>query len=203
MTTEATDPAQPTRLFMVRHGESQANLEERFTHHDDEPLTPLGVEQAEARGQALMCHCRPTAMYASPFHRAVHTAEEVGRPFSLKPALRDDLREQSFGEFQGRSYVDFAPLVQDVSPLGRWDLSAPGGESLREVAERAGRVIDEIVAQHAGTDVLVVSHGGVMAALRGWARGSFEHPPESTENANGYVLVRQSSVFLVVPFDEL
>ncbi len=203
MTNDAADPGQPTRLFMVRHGESQANLEQRFTHHDDEPLTPLGVEQAEARGRELLPHCRPEAMYASPFHRAVHTAEEVGRPFSLKPELRADLREQSFGDFQGRSYADFVPLAQDVSPLDRWDLAAPGGESLRQVAERAGRVLNQIVAQHAGSDVLVVSHGGVMAALRGWAQGSFGQPPESTENANGYVLVRESSSFEIVPFDEL
>ncbi|MEM6702785.1 MAG: histidine phosphatase family protein [Acidobacteriota bacterium] len=193
-----------TRLFMVRHGESVANLEARFTRHDDEPLTDRGVEQAVERGRSLVGLCRPVALYASPFLRAVRTAQEVGRPFGLvEPTLVPDLREQNFGEFEGRSYAEFGPLVEKVTALGRWDLSAPGGESLRGVADRVGRALDELVATHPGDDVLVVSHGGVMAAARGWAQGHFEIPPEPTANADGYVLESSDGRLRLLGFDSL
>lgn len=201
--SDESSPQKPTRLFMVRHGESVANLEARFTRHDDEPLTELGVSQAVECGRALVGLCQPVALYASPYLRAVRTAEEVGRPFGLSPTIVRDLREQSFGEFQGRPYAEFGPLAEKVTALGRWDLAAPGGETLRAVAERVGRALDELVAAHPGSDVLVVSHGGVMAAARGWARGDFDAPPEPTENAGGYVLQSQDRDVRLLQFDSL
>lgn len=184
----APDPLHVT-MILVRHGESLANLERRFTRSDDEPLTATGVEQARETARRLAEHYAPKALYASPFLRALDTARAIGAPFGLEPTVVHELHEQSFGTLRGRPYEDYYPVISTISPLDRWHHRAPGGESLHDVAERVGPVLERIAASHPGEQVLVVSHGGVMAALRAWACGNFALPPESTVNAGGYRLV--------------
>jgi broad specificity phosphatase PhoE len=176
-------------VILVRHGESLANLERRFTRSDDEPLTATGLEQARETARRLAERYVPRALYASPFLRALQTARELGAPFGLEPTVVHELHEQSFGDLRGRPYEDYYPVISTVSPLDRWHHRAPGGESLRDVAERVGPALERIATSHRGEAVLVVSHGGVMAALRAWAVGNFDRPPESTVNAGGYRLV--------------
>lgn len=174
-------------LVLIRHAQSVANAERRFTHHDDEPLTELGEEQALGVGQLFADHeVRFDALYASPFRRTVQTAELASRPWGLEMRIDERLREQSFGEFAGRPYADFYPQVVGLRPEERWDAAAPGGESLRQVAERVLPALNEIGVRHVGETVLLAVHGGVLAALRGdlardWGRG-----PVSTDNVRGY-----------------
>ncbi len=178
-----------TVLLMIRHGESLANREQRFTLDDHEPLTDLGELQAKRTGGVLREHYEPTALYASPYHRAHETARIIGAHFSLSPIVVPEIREQSFGEFKGAPYSDFYPQGKERLGLGRWDLKAPGGESLREVAARIAPELETISSRHRGEVVVVVSHGGVMASLRAHVIGHFEQLPRSTENAWGYRLV--------------
>ncbi len=173
---------------MVRHGESVANREGRFTRDGDEPLTALGEEQARERGRAIARVFEPSALYTSPFHRALRSAEEIGRALGLVPRVVDDLHEQSFGVFRGRPYADFYEAHPAASGVGRWGVCPEGGEALRNVARRAGRALDGIARAHPGEEVVVVSHGGVMAALRGYVRRDYSEPSVGTGNANGYVL---------------
>jgi broad specificity phosphatase PhoE len=99
----------------------------------------------------------------------------------------DDLREQDFGVYKGRPYTEFYGRYP-AGGVERWDLRPDGGEMLREVARRAGAALDRIARSHLGGEVLVVSHGGVMSALRGWARDDYSAPPLPTPNAGGYLL---------------
>jgi broad specificity phosphatase PhoE len=175
------------RLILIRHGESVANVERRFTWDAHEPLTPAGRDQARARAQALLARFRPTALYSSPFLRALETAQEIGRLLDLEPLAIDDLREQDFGIYKGQPYTEFYGRYP-AGGVERWDLRPDGGEMLREVARRAGAALDRIARSHLGGEVLVVSHGGVMSALRGWARDDYSQPPQPTPNAGGYLL---------------
>lgn len=174
-------------LVLIRHAQSVANAERRFTRHDDEPLTALGEEQARGVGRLMADHgVRFDAIYASPFRRTVQTAELAGAAWRLQARLDERLREQSFGEFAGRPYEDFYPRVARLTPEQRWEAAAPGGESLRQVARRVRPALVEIGRRHVGELVLLAVHGGVLAALRGdltqdWARG-----PVPTENVRGY-----------------
>jgi probable phosphoglycerate mutase len=176
------------RLIMIRHGESVANLEKRFTVSADEPLTPAGVEQARARGLALRGRCAPTDLYSSPFLRALQTAQAIGEVLGLEPIVIDDLREQDFGIYRGRPYTDFYGHWMAAGGVDRWDLRPDGGEMLREVARRAGAALDAIARRHLGGEVVVVSHGGVMSALRAWVADDYSQPPVATVNAGGYLL---------------
>jgi probable phosphoglycerate mutase len=175
------------RLILIRHGESVANLERRFTWDAHEPLTPAGREQARARGEAIRGSFSPTALYSSPFRRALETAEEIGLVLGLAPLVVDELREQDFGIFKGQPYADFYGRYP-AGGVERWDLRPDGGEMLREVARRAGAALDRIARGHLGGEVVVVSHGGVMSALRGWALDDYSRPPLPTPNASGYLL---------------
>jgi ribonuclease H / adenosylcobalamin/alpha-ribazole phosphatase len=182
------------RLILIRHAQSVANAEQRFTRGPFEPLTPLGREEAARMGRLLVEHFDPVALYASPFVRALETARLFGAALGLEPRVVHDLREQDFGELRGRSYAHY---LSDPSAhgLGRWRHRPPGGETLEEVALRAGAALDAIAAAHLGEEVLVVSHGAVMAALRGWARRCYDEVPVGITNGTGYLLVRRADCY--------
>jgi broad specificity phosphatase PhoE len=175
------------RLVLIRHGESVANAERRFTVGPFEPLTQRGRRDALAVARIVAARFDPVALYASPFVRALETARHIGSVLGLEPSVIEELREQSFGELHGRPYADYAgdPSAQGI---GRWHHRPPGGETLHEVALRAGPALETIARAHLGQTVVVVSHGGVMAALRGFCAGSFEDAPTPTANTCGYVV---------------
>ncbi len=177
------------RLILIRHAESVANAERRFTRGPYEPLTPRGREEAQRTARLLARRYDPVALYASPFVRALETARLIGAALGLEPQILEDLREQDFGELRGRSYADYTG-DPSAAGVGRWTHRPPGGESLEEVAQRAGKALDAIADAHLGQELIVVSHGAVMAALRGWAQRQFDEAPVGTSNAAGYVLVR-------------
>ena len=177
------------RLFLIRHAESVANAERRFTRGSYEPLSPRGREEAQRTGKLLLGRIDPAALYASPFVRALETARLLGAALGLEPRIVEDLREQDFGDMRGRSYAEYA-ADPSAGGLGRWTHRPPGGETLQEVAQRAGKALDAIASAHLGEEVIVVSHGAVMAALRGWAQQRYDEAPVGTSNASGYLLVR-------------
>ncbi len=190
---------QAARLVLIRHGQSLGNAERRFTHGPEEPLTELGRQEARAAGQLVAAHHSPVALYASPFQRAVDTARLIGGFLGLEPEIVEDLREQFFGSLHGKPYASFAGTAEAGSGTGsegtRWERRPPGGETLLEVAERAGPALDAVARRHAGETVVVVSHGGVMAALRGWAARDLTSEPEVPRNAAGFVLEHDGRVY--------
>jgi probable phosphoglycerate mutase len=175
------------KLILIRHGQSVANAERRFTVGPHEPLTPRGRAEALAVARAVAKRFDPVALYASPFVRALETARQIGSVVALEPAVVEELREQDFGTLRGQPYAHYAgdPSAQGI---GRWQHRPPGGETLQEVALRAGPALERIARAHLGETVIVVSHGGVMAALRGWLAGDFDDAPAPTANAAGYVV---------------
>jgi len=183
------------RLILIRHGESVANAERRFTVGPFEPLTPRGREEALAIARAVRARFDPVALYASPFVRALETARHVGSLLGLEPQVVEDLREQDFGELRGRPYGEYAhdPSAQGI---GRWEHRPPGGETLLEVARRAGAALDALAKAHLGQEIVVVSHGAVMAALRGHAAGHFRSTPSPTPNCGGYLLSWRSGLWV-------
>lgn len=156
------------RLLLARHGQSVSNAVRRFQGAQDVALSPLGIRQAEALGQAIGRR-RVAHVYASPLERARRTAEIVrgGSPVPL--TLVDDLRELSLGDWEGCTVEEIRTRPGD--PYARWVrdpvlCSPPGGEPLPAVQRRVLRAVERIAAAHPdGEDVLIVSHGGVISAL--------------------------------------
>jgi 2,3-bisphosphoglycerate-dependent phosphoglycerate mutase len=160
------------RLWLVRHGESTWNATGLVQGHLDPGLTSAGREEAARCASLLAAERRPGALYSSDLRRALETASVIGEalrtPIEVDPALR----ERSLGDAEGGSSRD---LGRDRSGItgGRVvdaDAAPIGGESLRQLYERAARCAQRILSLHAG-DVVVVCHGGVVRVLLAWLDG--------------------------------
>ena len=156
------------RLLLARHGQSVSNAIRRFQGAQDVALSPLGMRQAEALGQAVSRRAI-AHVYVSPFERARHTAEIALAGLGLPLTVVDDLRELSLGEWEGCTVEEIRTRPGD--PYARWvrdpvQCPPPGGEPLADVQARVLRAVERITAAHPnGDDVLIVSHGGVISAL--------------------------------------
>jgi len=151
---------QTTRVLLVRHGTTALGAEDRFAGSTDVPLADEGREQAERLARRL--ESEPlVAVYASPMQRTMETATIVGRPHGLRPVARDGLREINHGRWEGlrrreveeRFAEEYAAWEED--PL---TCAPEGGEPGISVMARSLPVLHAIVRQHAGGQVLVVSH---------------------------------------------
>jgi len=152
------------RLVLIRHGESEGNRDRVFTRTPENPLTDAGREQVRAAGEWVAARCRPAAIVSSPFVRARQTAAILAERLALAVRVEEDLREQSYGALAGQPYAALRDAT-DYDPARYWLWRPPGGETLVEVAARAGVALDRVAASAPGDDLVVVSHGGVMMAL--------------------------------------
>jgi broad specificity phosphatase PhoE len=140
---------------LVRHGETEWSRDGRHTGRTDVPLTERGQEQAQAVGEAL--HGREFALVlSSPLTRALSTARLAG----FEPELREDLAEWDYGEYDGLTTPEIREQVPDWTI---WRYGAVGGESVEQLAARADRIVQELLAVEG--DVLVFSHGHFLRAL--------------------------------------
>jgi probable phosphoglycerate mutase len=112
-------------------------------------------------------------LVTSPFRRARQTADILALRLGLQPTVEDDLREQCYGSLAGQPYAALRACA-DYDPTSYWAWCPPdGGETLVEVATRAGAVLDRIARAVPDQDAVVVSHGGVMMALWRHVTGSW------------------------------
>lgn len=157
------------RLLLVRHGQSQANIDGIIQGADD-PLTDIGRQQAHRVGHYLRDQHNVTHLYASPLARARETAEIIGTYVGPDPALEPGLAEIDAGHAVGMTWEAWSEANPDkVARMrteertihDRWE----GGESGKEFADRVFAAYDRIVTSHLGTadTVTVVSHGGPLA----------------------------------------
>ena len=159
-------------LILLRHGESQWNLENRFTGWVDVPLSPRGEAEAHAAGAKLTGR-RIDKVYTSVLRRSIDTATialEVAGIASV-PVVRDAaLNERMYGELQGLNKAEAAQRfgAEQVKLWRRsYDVRPPGGESLADTAARVlpywkAHILPDLLA---GLSVLVVAHGNSLRAL--------------------------------------
>lgn len=153
------------RLLLIRHGESEGNRDRCFTRTPDVPITGDGRRQVEVAAEWIAARYDPRRLVTSPFLRARQTAEILAARLRLPVSVEEDLRERSYGELAGRPYAS-ARECADYDPGAYWLWCPPGGgETLVDVAARAGLVLDRVARSAGGEDVVVVSHGAVMVAL--------------------------------------
>jgi 2,3-bisphosphoglycerate-dependent phosphoglycerate mutase len=178
----------PAYVWIVRHGESAGNVArhqaeqarlERVaieTRDCDVPLSALGERQADALGAwyaRLSEEHRPTVLLASPYVRAVETAERIRAQLGeAAPQLITDerLREREFGILDRLTKVGIAahqPAQAELRKLlGKFYHRPPGGESWCDIILRLRSVIDSMSIEFAGERVLVVCHSVVVLCFR-------------------------------------
>jgi 2,3-bisphosphoglycerate-dependent phosphoglycerate mutase len=159
-------------LILLRHGQSQWNLENRFTGWVDVPLSPRGEAEARTAGEKLRGR-RIDVVYTSVLRRAIDTARLAIEAAGMAglPTVRDAaLNERMYGDLQG---LDKAEAAQRFGPeqVRQWrrsyDVRPPGGESLADTAARVlpyweARILPDL---RAGKHVLVAAHGNSLRAL--------------------------------------
>jgi probable phosphoglycerate mutase len=153
-----------TRLYLVRHGETEWNRDHRLQGHADSALTTEGRRQAARLGTRLK-RLELQALYASDLGRAWATAETIGRQCGLTVVPSRQLRERSYGAFEGRTWSEIqAELPEEYRAcMARIaEYAPPEGESLAQMAQRVWGAVDGIARAHAGQRVAVVTHGGVL-----------------------------------------
>jgi probable phosphoglycerate mutase len=155
----------PTRLCLIRHGETAWNADRRLQGHLDVPLNETGHVQAGAAAAGLDGQ-RFAALYCSDLERARQTAAAAARALGLAPFPDPALRERHYGGFQGLTYEQARerfPREYERFLAREPDFAFPGsGERLSEFAARVRSVLQRIVTRHPGSQVLVVTHGGVL-----------------------------------------
>jgi broad specificity phosphatase PhoE len=156
-----------TELWLVRHGQTDWNLEGRYQGHYDIPLNAVGLQQASRLAEKLAGESFD-AIYCSDLLRARVTAETVAERLSMPVILLPGLREINQGDWQGRYLADVRAEFGEPNPNAGEEMlheRAPGGESVAEVAARLKLAADGIAAAHPAGKVLVVTHGLALATL--------------------------------------
>ncbi|MBI1758447.1 MAG: bifunctional RNase H/acid phosphatase [Actinobacteria bacterium] len=150
----------PTRMLLLRHGETVHSVGRRFSGRGDLPLTERGREQAAAAAKRLAGHPDLAAVVSSPLGRARETAAMVARATGAELVIEDRLVETDFGLWEGLTFAE----VRERWPaeLAAWlasvDVTPPEGESLATVGRRVRRAREGLIATYPGQPVVVVSH---------------------------------------------
>jgi broad specificity phosphatase PhoE len=147
------------QLILVRHGQTIHNVAGIAQGWNDSELSDLGRMQVRKLAERLSS-MGPTAIYSSPLGRALSTAEAIAQTTGLEIVTLDDLREMSYGGWEGKSFLDVRR--EDEETYQRWiqeeEARCPDGESHADVRRRMQRAFDHIQAT-AHETVVVVAHG--------------------------------------------
>ena len=156
-----------TRFVLLRHGQTQWNVESRIQGHVDSGLTAEGRAQARALAERMAPESFDLLL-ASDLGRAMDTARAIAERTGHAIVADPRLRERHFGECQGLTYgeldyryPDLFSSVREVDP----DFVVPGGESRRQFHDRVKGAFESLAREHEGRRIVVVSHGGVLAML--------------------------------------
>ncbi|HKS28828.1 MAG TPA: histidine phosphatase family protein [Pyrinomonadaceae bacterium] len=167
-----------TRIFLVRHGQSQGNAEGRFGGHTATPLSPRGRRQSEAAARTLASE-KITAIYSSDLLRAVQTAEPLSRLTGLEVRSTSAFRERGVGVLEGLTFEEAAAQhPEQYAALIQRDFEHVilGGESYRQMLDRAAAELDHAIERHRGGRICVFSHTGTICILTLHLMGALDAP---------------------------
>ena len=157
---------EPTRLVLLRHGQTELSVQRRYSGHGDPELTDLGHAQAAAAAAELAA-LRPGALLSSDLLRARQTADHCARATGLPVAVTPALREQGYGVLEGRPSRQLWDVVDWTDP--HW--AAEGGESLAQVHGRVAAYLQQLRAEPPADVVALVTHGDTIRAAQAVAAG--------------------------------
>lgn len=175
-----------TTIYLIRHGETEGADACRYKGHIDVPLSANGVQQVKRLAAFLSAEALKhgsaavtsdpqlfrssdlKAVYCSGLKRAVRSAEIIAEPVGLKLVIVDELKERSFGEWEGMSFDEIRKKWPDAFNAWADDplrFSPMGGDSTLDLRNRVMPVFNKILKNHEGEDIAIVSHGGVIRVI--------------------------------------
>jgi probable phosphoglycerate mutase len=154
-----------THLYLIRHGEAMSNITPIIGgQRGDTGLSPLGMRQAEAlRDRLAMGEIAADVLIASTLTRARQTAEIIAPALNLPIVWDEEVQELRPGAADGLTLTEMAERY-GVPDFERdpYRPFAPGGESWAQFLLRVGTALNRIAREHAGKQVVVVCHGGII-----------------------------------------
>jgi broad specificity phosphatase PhoE len=186
-------PSRP-KIYFIRHGETDWNLEGRLQGQRDIPLNDVGRVQAEEAArklEALVPHFEDLAYVASPMTRTRETMEILRTTLGLHPEvyrLDDRLVELTFGTWEGMTWKEVRkaePALAALREQDKWHYAPPGGgESYAMLVDRIRPILDDLTR-----DTVIVAHGGVARAFLSICCGVSSRQAASMDIWQGRILV--------------
>ncbi len=173
---------QPTRLYLIRHGQSAGNAEGRFGGHGPTPLSELGEHQAEMTGNALAKE-GISVIYSSDLQRAIQTAKALADRVNLTVHTTPAFRERHVGVLEGLTF-DESKIAhpRDYYALVNRNINhvISKGESYRHLLRRATSKLSEVMRNHPGERIAIYSHTGAICYLTLYLLGAINRNTKQT-----------------------
>jgi len=158
------EPSLPTRLLLIRHAQTEWNIQRRFQGHGDSPITEEGQEQLQ-RLKSRLARVEFDAVYSSDLGRTMETSKMLsGKKMVEEPRLR----ERGVGILEG---LNLEQIMADHAKAfrafrsGDKDHQIEGGESLQNALNRAWTFLEEMPEKHPGAELAAVSHAGLIRLI--------------------------------------
>jgi len=157
-----------TRLILIRHGETQWNVDGRYQGQADPPLNEKGLEQA----RALLEKLEPLSLellFTSPLKRAAQTAEVAAEVLKIPLFYDARLMEIHQGDWQTRLRSEIEALYPELFRRWEsepWQVTPPGGEHLSDVQVRVDDFLEEILSKQTGACIGIVTHRIPIALIK-------------------------------------
>jgi probable phosphoglycerate mutase len=182
-----------TEILLIRHGETDWNVEKRLQGHLDIALNAEGERQASALARALSEES-VDAIFASDLQRAMQTAQAVAAPRGMQVRIERDLRERSYGAFEGLLHSDINAQYPEAYAMlrardidARYPMGRQQAETLREFSQRAVGVITRLANEHRNKKIVIVSHGGLLECIYRAANALDLSPPRDFDIKNASI----------------
>ncbi len=183
-----------TVIGLLRHGQTNWNIDFRLQGIADIPLNATGIAQAELAGQVIDGN-EWDVLLTSPLSRARDTAEIVAKAAGFDIIhVEPLLLERSFGEAEGLLYEEWRAKYADTNAV-------PGAETLEELRNRSLDLLDKLAVSYAGQRVLTVSHGALIRKLlRIVSNNELPREGERLGNASMSILEHRNGVWQVADY---
>lgn len=158
-----------TRIVLIRHGQSVANVEKCFAGHYDSPLTALGIEQAQLTARYVASKYQVDYVYTSDLQRAYVTGKAVADCFGIDVEKEPNFREINAGLWERIAYEQLPVRFPDsygvwLNNIGK--VVCDGGESVAQLQKRVVDTILSIAQRHQGSTVVIATHATPIRAIQ-------------------------------------
>jgi len=179
-----------TNIFLVRHGQTSRNLENRWQGSKNSNLTNLGISQAKKTKELLNKFTIHNA-YVSPLQRAQDTMNILLEDNKMEVVVLDEIKELNLGPWEGQTHAE----TKDDNPTqfhNFWNkpnkFSLEGAESFEELQQRVIKGLDYIFSKHVGRNIVVVSHWiSIKVAIAYYCSNSLSILPSMDNPKNGEI----------------
>ena len=173
------------KLILVRHGETNKNINNRLHASDDpESLNDRGIKQIEETAQKLKSFL-PIKIFTSKENRAIESTKIISNFLQIPFKKIDGMQERNWGVFTGKPWEEVKMVLDPMTLEERYNYEPSGGESWETFETRLISAIKKIIENNPETNIVVVTHGGAVRALMPFLLGvpkeeSFNHYPKNS-----------------------